>query len=235
MHTSIDADIVAFRCAAASENDTEEVAILRCSNLMYDILQATDAQTYTAWLSGGSNERKRIDPSYKANRDGKTDPKYREALKAYLITDWDAKLTDGIEADDALSIEQCSYEFGASTIASIDKDLKQIPGHHYNFVRKEYETVSVVDGLRSFYRGLLIGDIADNIVGVRGLGPVKASRIINIHEDEINMFEAVQIIYDDDTRLLRNGKLMWLHRKENDWWEFPSDKAQRTTGEALPL
>lgn len=222
MHTAIDADIVCFRCAAASENEPEEVAIQRCDSLMYDILQATDATTYTAWLSGGFNERKRIDPSYKANREGKPDPKYRETLKAYLITNWAAKLTDGIEADDALGIEQCSYEFGASTIASIDKDLMQIPGFHYNFVKKTYETVSALDGLRSFYRGLIIGDIADNIVGIRGLGPVKAARIVNQHEDEIDMFEAVQDVYNDDRRLLSNGKLMWLHRKEDDWWTFPN-------------
>src|ERR1700744_2603910 len=148
MHVIVDADIVCFRCAAASENDPEEGAIMRCNDLMYRIIQNTDAQTYTAWLSGGENVRKRIDPSYKANREGKVDPRYREAIKAHLIVDWNAKLTDGIEADDAISIEQCNYEFGESTIASIDKDLKQIPGYHYNFVKEEYETVSPLDGLR---------------------------------------------------------------------------------------
>lgn len=231
----IDADIVVFRCAAASENDPEEVAIERCNNLMYDILQAVDADQYVAWLSGGENVRKRIDPNYKANRAGKVDPRYRETLKAHLITEWAAKLTDGLEADDHLAIDQCALSPLTSTICSIDKDLLQIPGYHYNFVRKEYETVSILDGLRSFYRNLLIGDTADNIDGVAGLGKVKSARLINYLDNEMDMFTTVQDRYSDDARLLKNGKLMWLHRKENDWWRFPNQQTIRTTGEALPL
>lgn len=219
---------MAFRCAAASENDPEEVAVLRCNDLMYKILQAVDAQTYTAWLSGGENVRKRIDPGYKSNRAGKIDPRYRETLKAHLITEWAAKLTDGIEADDAIATEQCSLPSLTSTICSIDKDLLQIPGNHYNFVKDQYETVSVVDGLRAFYRQFIVGDIADHIIGIRGLGPVKAARLINHLEDEISMFKVVQDLYMDDKRLLSNGQLLWLHRKDDDWWRFPEQTITET-------
>jgi len=224
MHASIDADIVCFRVAAASENDPEEVALQRCNDLMYRILQAVDAQTYTAWLSGGDNVRKGIDPSYKANRKGKIDPRYRETVKAHLITEWSAKLTDGIEADDALAIEQSSLPPLTSTICSIDKDLLQIPGLHYNFVREEYATVSDVDGLRSFYRGLITGDVADNIFGCRGLGPVKSARLINHLESEEDMLEAVQSVYSDNQRLLKNGVLMWLMREPEGWWTKEVDR-----------
>lgn len=222
MHALIDGDIVVFRCAVVHENDPLEIAVVEANDMIYRILQAVDAQSYTIWLSGGQNERKRIDPQYKANRDDKVDPIHRENVKAALITDWNAKLTDGIEADDALGIEQCRYEFGTSTICSIDKDLKQVRGLHYNFVKDEYETVSALDGLRLFYRQFLTGDRADNVVGVRGLGDVKSKRLINHLEDEMDMFTTVQNIYSDDERLLTNGKLLWIHKKEDDWWNFPS-------------
>jgi hypothetical protein len=109
----------------------------------------------------------------------------------------------------------------ACTICSIDKDLKQIPGKHYNWRKDEFDIVSPVDGLRSFYRNLLIGDTADNIFGVDGIGKVKAGRIINDLDNEEDMFRAVQALYNNDARLLMNGQCMWLWRKEDDLWRFP--------------
>lgn len=203
--------------------------------MTYRILQAVDATTYTMWLSGGQNERKILDPSYKANREGKADPRHREELKAHCIVEWNARLTSGIEADDALGIEQSCYDFGASTICSIDKDLKQIPGCHYNFVKEEYETVSALDGLRLFYRQLLTGDRADNVMGIRGIGDVKAKRLIDCYEFEEDMFRVVQGMYNDDKRLLTNGKLLWIHRKEDDWWRFPIVTPFEGEGVTSPL
>lgn len=107
------------------------------------------------------------------------------------------------------------------TIASLDKDLKQIPGRHYNWRKDEFDIVHPVDGLRSFYRNMLIGDTADNISGVDGIGKVKAGRIIDDLESEEDMFNAVRALYKDDARLLMNGQCMWLWRKENDIWSFP--------------
>lgn len=216
----IDADIVVYRCAAFHENDPLEAAIASMNDMMYRIIQAVDASEYIAYLSSGDNERKRIDPSYKANRDGKVDPTHRQALKDACSSEWNARSVTGIEADDALGIAQSSRS-DDSTICSIDKDLLQISGNHYNFVKDEYVFVEPIDGLRHFYRQLLVGDRADNVFGMDGIGIVKAGRIINHLTDERDMLEAVQSRYNDDKRLLTNGKLLWIHRKENDWWEIP--------------
>jgi DNA polymerase-1 len=216
----IDADIVVYRCAAFHENDPLEAAIASMNDMMYRIIQAVDASEYIAYLSSGDNERKRIDPTYKANRDGKPQPRHRGDLKDVCTLEWKAISVSGIEADDALGIKQCISGDGTS-ICSIDKDLLQIAGNHYNFVKDEYVFVEPVDGLRHFYRQLLVGDRADNVFGVDGIGIVKAGRIINHLTDEADMLEAVQSRYNDDKRLLTNGKLLWIHRKENDWWEIP--------------
>ena len=61
-------------------------------------------------------------------------------------------------------------------IVSLDKDLKQVPGLHYNFVKKEFDTVTPQQGLINFYTQFLVGDTSDNIRGCTGIGPVKARK-----------------------------------------------------------
>lgn len=186
--------------------------------MIYRCLQSVNATEYEVWLSGGTNERKSLDPTYKANREGKPQPLHREALKEAAVLEWNARITDGIEADDALSTEQSVSDYLSTTICSIDKDLLQIPGYHYNFVKDEHVLVSPLDGLRSFYSNLLIGDTADNVSGVAGIGRVKAGRIINFLDTEEVMFSTVSDLYNDRARFLTNCDLMWLHRKEGEWF-----------------
>lgn len=213
----VDGDIVAFRCAAASENDSFNVACLRADDMMRKILTACDTDQYRAFLSGGDNFRYKIDPSYKANRKDKVDPRWREDLKEFLVLEWGAEVTDGIEADDALGIHQNED----TIICSIDKDLLQIAGKHYNFVKDEFQEVTELQGLQWFYQQMLIGDTSDNIVGVKGIGKVKAEKAIAKLEKEEEMYYTVRSLYKDDERFLRNGKLLHIMRKENDIWQPP--------------
>lgn len=105
-----------------------------------------------------------------------------------------------------------------------------IPGYHYSWpimrngevVREGriYE-VSEIEGLKSFYRSLLIGDRVDNIIGVAGIGKVKAAQRIDPLETEEEMFQVVRDLYADDDRLLMNGRCLWILREEGAVWEFP--------------
>lgn len=117
-------------------------------------------------------------------------------------------------------------------IATVDKDLDMVPGLHYSWpiVRKGeivregriYE-VSEIEGLRSFYRSILVGDRTDNIFGVDGIGKVKAAKEIDHLETEEEMFERVAELYNGDMDRLRvNGKCLWIMREENAQWDFPS-------------
>lgn len=191
--------------------------------MMYRIIQSTSSDSYQAYLSGGENYRKVIDPQYKANRKATVDPIYREEAKAHLVLEWGATITDQIEADDALAIEQSQSEMYTTTICSIDKDLKQVPGYHYNWRKDEHDSVTPMDGLRAFYKQLLTGDRSDNILVPFRIGPVKANQLLGGITDEMDMFDIVRNVYNNDEMLLRHGKLMWLHRHEGDWWEFPDE------------
>lgn len=233
MQALVDGDIVAYSNAAYNE----ERGWNRCrddiDNMVARILHTTNSDTYTIYISGPNNFRYDVNPNYKANRKGKPDPTYRQDANAYLVERYGAAVTIGYEADDALSM--AGSALGAEcTICSIDKDLKQIAGRHYNWRTDDFDLIDPLDGLRFFYRQLLIGDTADHLFGVDGIGKVKAGRIINNLESESDMFQSVQAMYNDDTRLLMNGQCMWLWRKDQDIWRFPDTQIQ-TEGEALPF
>jgi len=213
----VDGDIVAFRCAASAENEPEEIAILRADKLMRDILYLTEADSYIAYLSGPNNFRKQIYSEYKANRKDKPKPIHLKAVREYLITNWDYKAVDGCEADDMLSVDQ--HRNLNTIIASIDKDLLQVPGRHFNFVKTEFYDITPAAGIRKFYESLLKGDKADNIPGITGLGEKKAARLLEGCENEQEMFDVCREQYKNDELMLTYGRLLHLWRFEGDIWD----------------
>lgn len=224
----LDADIIAYRCAATAQFDPEWVATSRCNALVEQILQEVKADQYRLYLSGPVNFRKKIYPAYKANR-VQPPPVHLAASKKFLVEQWGAVWTDGYEADDALGINQTKWPLDApinydykgqfqSIICSIDKDLKQIPGLHYNFVKKEFDEVSVEQGLRSFYTQVLVGDPSDNVKGCPGIGKAKAPRILAGCSTEQEMFDAVREAYNDDDFMFINAQLLYILQEENVYW-----------------
>lgn len=241
----IDGDIVAYRCAASAEKEEAWIAKARTSDLLDQILVETKATEFRVFLSGDNNFRLKIYPAYKANR---TAPKPVHLIECKkLLTDkFGAVVTDGYEADDALGIHQ---EYGYSVedaalgrdrystiICSIDKDLLQIPGLHYNFVKKEMREVSEYEGLLSFYTSLLVGDATDNIKGCPGIGKARAPRILSGCETEQEMFNACRDTYNDDESMLLNGHLLYIWKKEADNWNperFIKQEAEATSESTL--
>jgi 5'-3' exonuclease len=242
----IDGDVVVYRVGFASDSQTEVQNCINCDLVMKDILNATQAESYKVFLSDSlvNNFRYAIDNNYKANRKNAPRPRWYDSLRLFLKNEYNAEITLGQEADDALGIEQTRYRYWAmrdkyavkgtmlqkspvSVICSIDKDLLQVPGEHYNITKGERTTVTPIDGIRSFYTQLLVGDTVDNIVGIRGIGPVKAGRLLDGLTEERDLFETVRRAYGDDHRLLKNGRLLWVRRVENELWGFPNVEKER--------
>jgi 5'-3' exonuclease len=210
----IDGDIVCFRCAVSAEAEPEEIAVLRVDKLIRDILYLTNAESYEFFLSGSGNFRKKIYPEYKANRKDKPRPIHLDACRKYVTDTWNAVLAHGCEADDLLGAKQTPD----TIICTIDKDLLQIPGNHYNFVKQEFYNISESQGLRNFYEQLLKGDRTDNVPGVAGLGEKKAQRLLEGCETEQEMFDVCRSQYNNDDLMLTYGKCLWIWHKENDIW-----------------
>jgi len=64
-------------------------------------------------------------------------------------------------------------------ICSIDKDLLQIKGNHFNWNSDIISIQSDEDADKVFWKQILMGDSTDNIVGIPRVGKVKAERIID--------------------------------------------------------
>ena len=216
MQALIDADLVAFRCAASAEGDDTEIALIRADKLMQEIISDVGAESHRSFLTGTNNFRKQLTTDYKANRKGKELPRHLTACREFLVAHWGTEVVHGYEADDALGM----YQSGDTIICSLDKDLKQVPGNHYNWVKKEFTTVTHDEGLLSFYTSLLVGDRADNIIGAVGIGPVKAGKLLGTALPE-EYYEICRQVYNDDERLHLNCKLLWIWRKENDIFTPP--------------
>jgi 5'-3' exonuclease len=217
----IDADLVAYPVACTCNSEEEgvlDIALLRCDKVMQDIIDATDSSHYRAFLTGKNNFRKNINPEYKANRDKIIRPIYLEQCRDFLIQEWNAEVSEGCEADDLLgmtqkikSYEQGHPEYKENTIlCSLDKDLDMVPGLHYNWNKRIIYEVSELDGLRFFYKQLLIGDKSDNIFGIEGIGPVKASKLIDHLHTESEMYNVVRNLYQNDERLCLNMECLWI-------------------------
>ena len=176
----IDADSIYFRVACVTKSKKE---IRKAINYIVNEIKRnclTDNVLYA--VKGVGNFRHDLYPKYKANRK-ELDADLREALNyghKYMCDYHGAVTADGMEADDLVSI--WAYEaMGMDkdyTIVGIDKDLLQIPGIHYNFVKKTHQTVDANEGHLNLMLQCLIGDTADNIPGIRGIGPKKAKDIL---------------------------------------------------------
>lgn len=240
MRALIDGDIIVYRVGYTTMELSLNIALARAREMIQGILRDSDAIDYRMWLSDSAknNYRYQIYPQYKANRLAMTKPTHYEEIKQYLMEEWGAKIAYGMEADDAMGIHQ-DKETCSTCICSIDKDLLQIPGLHYNFVNKEWTAMHQWDGLKWFYKQLLIGDKVDNITGCTGIGSKKSSLAIDpieVSQGEESLFQKVYETYLKQevqkggkseaevlSHILTTGQLLRILQTENEpLWHFPS-------------
>jgi len=175
------------------------------------------------------NFRYEIDSSYKANREKTPLTEIVKHFKWYVISVLEAegeltKYSDTLEADDLIAWAVELNEQHYPIVASIDKDLKQIPGAHFDYYKKkigedeqgnvltDFRGISYTtpqEGYEMLLEMLLIGDTSDNIKGVKGIGKVKAKKLLK-EKSNFGKLKAVAEAYDDITRLRNNIKLMKL-------------------------
>jgi 5'-3' exonuclease len=100
--------------------------------------------------------------------------------------------------------------------------MLQIPCKHFNFGRNEWKTVDEWQGLRFFYSQILMGDAADNIIGLYKVGPVKADKMLQGSKTEEDLYKKCVDAYDGDVdRVIENARLLWLRREKEELWQPP--------------
>jgi hypothetical protein len=223
MKALIDGDILVYRIGFASENETESIAIARCSEFIEDLILFNGFGEYQGYLTGKTNFRNEIAVTapYKGNRKS-AKPKHYQLLRDYMESAWAFTMIEEQEADDAIGIAAYEMEVGEYCICSIDKDLDMLRGDHYNFVKDDRYFITEEEGIKNFYKQLLMGDRVDNIIGIKGIGTVKAERLLKECKNENEMYLAILEAYDGNAeRVLENGRLLWIRRHHNQLWTPP--------------
>jgi hypothetical protein len=142
------------------------------------------------------------------------------ATRDFLVRKWGAEVvTESYEVDDKLGILAAP----GTVICSIDKDLRQIPGEHYNPVKDTFEVVDDKEAALSLYTSMLVGDASDNLRGIEGLGPVKAGRLLQgLSPEEAHL--KVQAVYEDYGQdFFQAYRLFRLLRSEEEFWEIMNE------------
>jgi len=133
------------------------------------------------FLSEGESFRDRIATiaKYKGNRDAMPRPFHYHAVRDMLVTYYDALILQG-EADDYISIEAANLRRRQQpyVVCSIDKDLDQIPGIHFNYQKHVFYHVSELEGEKKFWQQAFMGDATDNIKGIPGIGEAKSLALV---------------------------------------------------------
>lgn len=221
----IDADSLCYAVGFSSNDVEEKIALSRLEQSMTELCMELDCEDYKGFLTGKGNFRDAIAVTvpYKGQRVTTDKPVHLQALRDHLVNSWGFVVVNGIEADDAVGIAAYAMLEDESIMVHIDKDLNQFRGWHYNYRKKEKYYVSEFEGLTAFYTQILTGDRIDNIVGLKGIGPVKAKRILAECTNENELYEAVLKAYEgDQQRVLENAQLLWLQRSLNQTWTPPS-------------
>jgi len=178
----LDGDIIAYR--AAFWADVEGVDELE-GRIANDIKEWTPegCQAIVALSCNRTNNfRRDCWSTYKGNRDSRPSPdclSYAMELIKNMAT---IKTMDRMEADDIMGMGSSS---GSAISVTIDKDLKGVPGWHWNPDKeKEPREISKEEADRFFAEQVIAGDSTDSIPGLPKCGKKFFEKEIGIFDSE---------------------------------------------------
>lgn len=209
----IDCDSLIFACASANEirvdfdgsGETADAynsdgAKAQLDGNIKEILDAIGAVKCVLALSNYEDQwRKIVLPSYKSHRNNMRRPQGLADLRAYVKANYACREYKSLEGDDILGMMLTSPddpEFH-KVCCSIDKDLRTIPGSHYNWRKPEQGIVEVteLEAVRFFFTQVLTGDPVDGYKGCPGIGKAKAKKILAYPKTPKAMWQEVRIAY----------------------------------------
>lgn len=219
----IDGDILVYQSiwGANSTKDIKKKLDQTISSIMGDL----EGSTGKIAIKGEGNFRKDIYPAYKGNRKKELTEQEKEFFTyayKYLETGWKSVPAHNMEADDLLAMWNTEEP---GIIVSIDKDLLQVPGLHFNTRKKEYTNMTEEDASLLLHTQVLMGDSVDNITGLKGIGKVKAAKVMegvpfSKHLDTVKTFwrETFGRGWEDNLQL--NMDLIYLKRSMDDRYDI---------------
>jgi len=238
----VDADSIIYRIALTTTTIAQGKKYYE--KAIEDIQWDTCSDEIFVAVKGVGNFRYDVAEDYKGQRltdkaKAAIDPKVGKRRTALTKFAW--KLghfkSDNCEADDVVSIwAQEAKDAGVHyVIAHIDKDINMVEGWHYNFDQRKklLYYVSEHEGWYNMCSQMLQGDKAtDNIQGVKGIGKVKAAKLLqDVPTDDLYkvVTKAWQKAHPDDWKELMEvcWNLIYMRR---DWNGFRRMKLEEVFG-----
>lgn len=238
----IDADIVVMRFACKLETpfdfpdneftasddpeafiirDTQEAEKETCQFIESLTYQLGFRKEFKLCFTGKENWRKQLFPTYKHNRKGKWIPELRNHLTDFLMSRYPSIRVAQLEADDLMGILQTEaiQRKEPSVIATLDKDLRQIPGFHYNWNKDTKPVyISQEHGEYMHRYQTLVGDPTDGYSGCPKCGPKKAKELLpdTIKGNEAEVWNIIVSTYRkhglDEADALKNARMARILR-----------------------
>jgi len=211
----------------ASEEDYLHHALGNLKQAIVTNLEPFNESEALIYLTGHGNYREEVATiaPYKGNRDSSHKPKYYKELRNYATEVWGAQVIDGMEADDAVSMEQWANKDKSTIIVSIDKDLDNTPGWHFRPNRDELYYVTKAEADRNFWMQVATGDATDNIKGLYRIGTKTVWEEWNKHHDLEKFKDWVKRGYEKQYKqeaeyaLWENATLVWMLREPWINWD----------------
>lgn len=205
----------------------EPAALSICKNKLVGLLERLEADSHRVYLTGKGNFREEVATltPYKGNRTQVEKPVHYAACREWFLNHPYTTLVEGQEADDELGIQQTRHG-GRAIVASIDKDLRQIHGPHYEWHKDSKFNINAEASDRWFWLQMLMGDSADNIPGIKGVGPKTADKLLAEAPDRQARADAVAkkylAQYGPDWKGWANevGILLWIRREAGQVWNW---------------
>ena len=204
----IDGDQFVFTAAVAIEQETlwddsnhvlyasPELAWQNFEAMLKRIFERFDTDDHVLTFSSPDNFRYSVDPTYKSSRKGTRKPMCYSIVREMCDEHYKTIVMPGLEADDIMGILATKPGSAERIIVSQDKDMKTIPSTIWN--GKDILSVSEEEADYNHLYQTLIGDATDSVKGCPGVGPVKATKLLEVPEahayDSINAHWWAQIV-----------------------------------------
>ena len=177
----LDGDIILYQALGVTSVDFDgelvpnlPEAYKAYESIVEDWHKRSKAKDRCLIISSDSNFRKSISPSYKAARGPK--PNGFADLKSWVMDTYAPTIWPNIEADDVMGI-LLTREKGCIAV-SVDKDMKTVPGWHFNPGQDKTFEVHEDEANLNWMRQVLMGDAIDGYTGIPKVGTKRSETIL---------------------------------------------------------
>jgi len=227
----IDADSLLYYCALGNKEHPPklEEAQKDMDNRIYNMVQLGGCKQYVLFTTNRRTtfrNKVAVTKEYKGNRKRKPLPPVFYGLQAYLKQKPTFEYK-GLEADDSVALFKtlfAEYYGKSAVIFSPDKDvLGQVVGIHYNYGKETLVETSEDSAYGFLMKQLIMGDSADGIPGIPGMGEKRTEKVLDKISDINDILATVLDLYNKHfgfpeglTKFNETFRLVYLLRNNKD-------------------